>query len=437
MLTALLSLALATEPPATEPLATEPLAMEPLAMEPVAPEATLLLPWADAWIPDPGQRHPDGQLGRGALRRWVPMWTQRDPAAVEVLVDTVPVTLPAGRWRALVELWQESPAGTPLLTAHVHGPDGATTRTLYAEDFPNRLGGGMEPGLIPFELTAPGPVRIELVADRGVRVHVGAVQLAPDRPRPFYAIAHCANALPRVEHAMDVGLNGVELDVQWWYGELLVGHPIGSPPACWGAHALRADLAKLLDAVGEGLRAGRLAVVVLDIKGPQANTVAYARTLAEALQRAGVPGDRVVLSIPVGEAAEFVAAMTEAGVHPHLDAWHDLADGPLPTDWIDTSIAAGADFLGVGADPIVLTRPTPTWMAPLKQLVDRRDAGVGLGAAYFWTLDRPVSMRVALDAGVDGLIVNEPEKLMDVLRRAPYDSLFRMATGEDRIGGAW
>lgn len=423
MLTALLSVALATEP---------------LVAEGVAPEATLLLPWADAWIPDPGQRHPDGQLARGLLHRWVPMWTQRDPAAVEVLVDTAPVTLPAGRWRALVELWQQSPAGTPLLTAHVHGPDGATfTRTLYAEDFPNRLGGGMEPGLIPFELTAPGPVRIELVADRGVRVHVGAVQLAPDRPRPFYAISHCANALSRVQQAMDVGMNGVELDVQWWYGELLVGHPAGSPPACWGAHALRADLAKLLDAVGDGLRSGRLAVVVLDIKGPRANTGAYARTLAEALQRAGIPSDRVVLSIPVGEAAEFVAAMTAAGVHPHLDAWHDLADGPLPTDWIDTSIAAGADFLGVGADPIVLTRPTPTWMAPLKQLVDRRDAHVGLGAAYFWTLDRPVSMRVALDAGVDGLIVNEPEKLMDVLRRAPYDLLFRMATGEDPIGGAW
>ena len=63
---------------------------------------------------------------------------------------------------------------------------------------------------------------------------------------------------------------------------------------------------------------------------------------------------------------------------------------------------------------------------------DARDRALGsIAKVYYWTLTDQRSMRKLLDFGVDGLVVNRPAALKQVLTEEPYRSLYRLAAPGD------
>ncbi|GFS43512.1 dermonecrotic toxin LsaSicTox-alphaIB2i, partial [Nephila pilipes] len=54
-----------------------------------------------------------------------------------------------------------------------------------------------------------------------------------------------------------------------------------------------------------------------------------------------------------------------------------------------------------------------------------------ISKVYHWTIDLKIRMRSSLNVGVDGMITNDPEDLLDVIREPYYAESFRLATIDD------
>lgn len=396
------------------------------------------LPVGPTNLPDAGQVHPAGRLHPSLRVRWIPMWTPWTEAPAWPITQTEPVTLPAGPRRALVQVWHRDGIGQELGQIEVRqGGEVLARRPIFGRRFPGPRDGGLQEEVVDFDLPAEGPVEVAVYAS--ARIWVGAIRLAPAAAQPVWVVEHCANTERRVDHAVAVGANAVELDVQWTAGgALLVDHPPGSPAACWLARTAGRDVGALLQRVGQHVAAGRLSLVVIDVKHPERDVEPFARALVAALDAAGLPARQVVLSVDRRHAQRFVeavrAAPRAAPFAPWLDAWHDVATGARPEGWVEEAVAAGATFLSVGADPIAVHQPMPVWFDPLAELVNARDAGTGPARAMTWTLERKVSMRMALDLGLDAVIVNDAGRMVEVLREVPYAGLFRLG-GVGDLGG--
>jgi hypothetical protein len=402
-----------------------------LAAPPVHPEHSLFLPSADPSIPHPGQEHPQGHLGRKSRLMWIPMWTQNDVRYPETLVRTVPVTLPAGPARAVVEVWHHAPKGKHLLTVRIHTPSGTVEHAVAASHIRGAYDGGFQTVVLPFDSDKSGDVSVEIIADGKRRVHIGAVRLTDDKPRPFWMFAHCVHTVNRIERAARTGANAVELDIGWERGALVIVHPAPRPYACWAESSRNKEIAPFFAALGEYTRGSEapFALVSLDVKDPGKNTEAYASALARALTEGGVPPEKTMLMAPWDEALPFAEAMRKAGYDlPHIDGYHDLMAGKRPDDWVQQSVDRGATFVSIGVDPIAFWHPMPSSAEPLKQEIDQRDHGGPPYYAYFWTVERRPSFRFAMDAGVDAVIANHPRHLLTEVRRAPYSELYYLAT---------
>lgn len=68
----------------------------------------------------------------------------------------------------------------------------------------------------------------------------------------------------------------------------------------------------------------------------------------------------------------------------------------------------------------------------LREALQIRDSPNGfINKVYHWTIDSRGRMRMSLHLGVDGMITNLPEDLIDVLNEDPFSSNFRIATPKD------
>ena len=63
--------------------------------------------------------------------------------------------------------------------------------------------------------------------------------------------------------------------------------------------------------------------------------------------------------------------------------------------------------------------------------MNARDRGGSVAKAYYWTLSAKSAIRKMLDLGVDGIVVNDPQALREVLAEEPYRGLCRLATPAD------
>lgn len=366
------------------------------------------------------------------------MWTRWSHQPEVPLSVTEPAALPPGPARALVQIWHRDGIGAELGHIEVWRAGAVvTTRPITGRRFPEARNGGLQEELVDFEATGE-PVQVAVYSGTGPRIWVGAIRLLPAAPQPVWVVEHCANTRARVDRAVADGANAVELDVQWTAsGRLLVDHPPGTPAACWLARTADRDVEPLLGHLGALMAADRLSLVIIDVKQPWRDVQPFAQALVTTLDRAGLPADQVVVSIDRRYARTFLDAMHAAPraepYTPWVDAWHDIATGARPDDWVAQAVGDGASFLSVGADPIAVHQPMPMWFEPLVELVNARERG-DLARAMTWTLERRVSMRSALDLGLDAIIVNEPRRLAAVLDKEPYATLYRLGEAADLRG---
>ncbi|PRD31358.1 UNVERIFIED_CONTAM: Phospholipase D LsaSicTox-alphaIB2i [Trichonephila clavipes] len=68
----------------------------------------------------------------------------------------------------------------------------------------------------------------------------------------------------------------------------------------------------------------------------------------------------------------------------------------------------------------------------LRRAVFIRDSKNGfISKVYHWTIDLKIRMRSSLNLGVDGMITNDPEDLLDVIQEPYYAESFRLANIND------
>ncbi len=253
-----------------------------------------------------------------------------------------------------------------------------------------------------------------------------------DARRPFYVIAHCANNASRVDAAVAAGANGVEIDVMYRRGALLGLHGGFEPREC-GARTPAAALGALFEQVATAMHDGELALVIIDAKRTGSEGETYGKLLGRALADAGLPADRVVVSVPLEHGESVRSGLLAVDYDTHLDLYLGNYGKTDPARWMHDLDVAGADVSGVGMDPIAFWRPMRWWRPWMQEMIDRRDDGTGPGFAYYWTINRARSAQEVLDYGLDGLITNHPQRVMPLLDSPPNRERVRLATTSDRI----
>lgn len=70
-------------------------------------------------------------------------------------------------------------------------------------------------------------------------------------------------------------------------------------------------------------------------------------------------------------------------------------------------------------------------MNRLNQIISTRDTEENIDKVYHWTIDLTASLRTSLRAGVDGIITNHPERLVNVLKESEFSNRLKMANQSD------
>lgn len=70
----------------------------------------------------------------------------------------------------------------------------------------------------------------------------------------------------------------------------------------------------------------------------------------------------------------------------------------------------------------------------LTQIIESRDNDVYINKIYHWTIDLTASLRTSLRTGVDGIITNHPERIVNILQEKEFVNVIRLAKHSD---SAW
>jgi hypothetical protein len=253
--------------------------------------------------------------------------------------------------------------------------------------------------------------------------------------RPAYVIAHMSNSPGLIERDLAAGANAIECDVGPRDGSadgpLTAFHRFAPP---YVRRTLpRTPLAELGAAIHGSL--DRLALVMLDchvLRDAPEDYRVFGRRLAETI-RPFLPEQRAVMSIPEPAMAGLFDGVRDAG----YGAGRDLClDGENPKRgsqrrWIEGAERLSATMTGVGTDCFVPWDLLTGWFGPVAAAVTARDRGGSVAKVYSWTLSTKAAMRQMLDLAVDGLVVNDPAAMRQVLSEEPYSWLYRPAEGAD------
>jgi glycerophosphoryl diester phosphodiesterase len=214
---------------------------------------------------------------------------------------------------------------------------------------------------------------------------------------------HLENTMPAFEAALEAGLHGVELDVQRTKDGVLVVHhdfhlPDGRLIAALELHQLRLPdgdtVPKLEEVLVWAKKTG--AYLNIEIKLESFATDGREREVAALVERSGLGGQVIVSSFnPFSLLRVRYAA-------PALETALLYYDHPKMPWWLRGGITA--PLLGVVAIHPHHSLVTPALMARAK----RRGWKVNV-----WTVNEPTDVRRLLELGVDGIIGDVPNVLLE------------------------
>ena len=280
-----------------------------------------------------------------------------------------------------------------------------------------------------------------------------------DTRLPFWNIAHMINSIEQVELALGMGANGIETDVSF---DSRSGEPTeayhGFPCDC-GRHChFREDLGKFVAHLGQlTRRAGgeRLQLVLFDLKLKELRhderLLAQAgRGLATILIRNLYSshnkvqgGLRSIVSINHASDAPLIRAFIE-------QAKSSLSRGQLKWDILQQqvgfdvgmnddlrNISSMWDSLG-GATTNIWQGDGLTNCANLargherlRQAIRVRNERGHFAKIYYWTADILYQIRAILRLGVDAMLTNQPQRVLQALEEPEFRRLYRLATPHD------
>ncbi len=379
-----------------------------------------------SWLPL-DQIHATGGQSYDTYRGY--SWASAQAAARVSLTLAQP--LPPGKYQVLVQVYHKAREGAGIGSFRVL----SSGRQIVWSDnkatwFPTY---GWQRILLEFELTSQAEISFLYDAPASGQVWVGAISLSRGGPRPFYVIAHHKNTVDDLVRAVGDGANSVEFDItpevdkdgkfKFW-----VHHGFPSNDG-W------VPLEDYLKAIIDKSLLKQVALLMFDIKPERVDSYQYGFQLASFVRDRGIPAAQVSLSAETADMApEFYRGVAAAGYHAGRDVSlikTAPTNGFNPAVWSDVGERIGATFFGLGVDSKDIFSAMRWWLDPVSYTANMRDRRRILKKVYFWTLDNDESMRKMLDLGCDGIIVNDPKTLLEVLREQPYARMFRLATPAD------
>jgi glycerophosphoryl diester phosphodiesterase len=280
------------------------------------------------------------------------------------------------------------------------------------------------PVLISSPTTAPAIVGSQMQ----VVAHRGASAVAPE------------NTLSAVRTAVALGADGIEIDVRRTAdGEFVVIHdPSPTRTTDLGRRRFARRAPRVADLTLAQLRR-------LDAGSWKGSSFRGERipTLSEVLELVAATRAHLLVEVkrPVGHDRRDVLALVGL-----------LRDSPLPPNRVtvqsfDAGVVSSLRPLLPTANIAVLVGSPPRDLAPLSRWADQIslhhqradtravDAIRGWGMRCFvWTVNRPAAMARVLRLGVDGVITDHPETLLDLATRPTHPATMTTGTAVTRRG---
>ncbi len=261
------------------------------------------------------------------------------------------------------------------------------------------------------------------------------VALPESQKAPFYIIAHASNTPAKVEDALRLGANALELDVHYnratrrievFHGGLLDG---GAP----GIGENRVSLDAILQTVVNARRRyPGLALLIFDFKehnGEQQALLILRNSVRAALSGA-VP---YIISINKFEKFPLVESLVRLGGPTPLSSGEGLAidEENSPADVGRRLKSLGLDRIAYGNGIDVKLGNRPSIPRSIRQALDMKRSSRAFRLVYVWTLRKDDSFRDYLQDGIDAIFVN-PNNIGN-LRNAflNFAATRRLATGND------
>ncbi len=251
--------------------------------------------------------------------------------------------------------------------------------------------------------------------------------MQPTEPRPFYVIRHNPNTIDLVEEALDAGANGIEPDVNVYSDrpdELCISHLKGDSDA----PALEIYLTKLREIA---LRDQRLCLVVFDCKSAAA-TPAFGLQLLQAI-RSCLTHDTTLNIIISVSAMDHAIIFDQIGhtLGPREGLMIDEHKDPVEiVAWFQKRGFSNPCYgNGISVPPIAITGPNVT--PSMERACALRAA---TGAPTFicpWTVNEKKLGEEMIRTGVDAMICDDTDSLLEIIHRPEYKPFVRLAVRND------
>nr|B2KKW0.1 RecName: Full=Dermonecrotic toxin LiSicTox-alphaII2; AltName: Full=Loxtox i5; AltName: Full=Phospholipase D; Short=PLD; AltName: Full=Sphingomyelin phosphodiesterase D; Short=SMD; Short=SMase D; Short=Sphingomyelinase D; Flags: Precursor [Loxosceles intermedia]ABU43333.1 loxtox i5 [Loxosceles intermedia] len=272
-----------------------------------------------------------------------------------------------------------------------------------------------------------------------------------DRKRPIWNMAHMVNAISQIHEFGALGANSIETDVSFDKNAkpeyTFHGIPCDCFRNCMNWEYFNHFLEGLRNATtpGNPKYRDRMILVVFDLKSNGLYYDAQARDAGKNLALSllqnywnnGDNGGRayIVLSVPLLKHYElfqgFRETLKEQGHEELLEkVGYDFSGNDDISDIEEAYRLAGISEHIWQSDGI--TNCIYRGFDRVIQAVNAREKFEGIiKKVYFWTADKPSTVKLALGESVDGIMTNYPNVVVDVLKIDEYQQRFRFATIDD------
>ena len=249
----------------------------------------------------------------------------------------------------------------------------------------------------------------------------------PTEPRPFYVIRHNPNTIELVEAALDAGANGIEPDINVYSDrpdELCISHLEGDSDA----PPLEIFLTKLREIA---LRDERLCLVVFDCKSAAA-TPAFGFRLLEAVRNCLTRETTLNIIISVS-AMDHARIFDQIGnkLGPREGLMIDEHKDPveIAAYFQERGISNQCYGNGISIGPIALTGPNVT---PSMERACALRAATGVPKFICpWTVNEKTLGEEMIRIGVDSMICDDTDTLLEIINRPEYKNIVRLAVRND------
>lgn len=247
-------------------------------------------------------------------------------------------------------------------------------------------------------------------------------------PRPFYVAGHNPNTITEVMNALHAGANAIEPDVNVYEGDptrLCMSHDEGDFSAPTLEQFLQ-DLRAIVQPNGPG---ANLSLVMFDCK-PKASTPEFGLVLLTAIRKflTHDTGINIIISVAdFSQAAIFEHIKHQLGEREGLAI--DEEDDPLAVSHLFTQAGVANQGYGNGISVGLSSVTAPEVPPSMERACAFRAATDQTKFMYAWTVNDQDLMREYIHIGVDAMITDEIEDLVNIVNQ--NHSVIRMANRID------